>query len=666
MNIATQVLRAEAHAEIGDLIQRDAGLLIERWLQRASEEQPNAQRVHRAAVLDHLPKFLSQLGNSLAEHGDNNGKKHRAQAAQHGLQRWQTGWSLTELVRDYQILRLVILEHLEQSIERSLTCRETMAVGLSLDDAIAASVAEFVANRDGHIRQVEQERAERQTLLEDAQRKWQHIFQHANWGLALANPAADIFLEVNPAFAHMHGYAVEELVGRATHIMFAPEDAAHYSESLRQSTELGDYVYESMHQRKDGTRFPVLTHVTVVKDSAGKVLFRASAFQDITDRKRLEESLRRQADALREADQRKNVFLATLAHELRNPLAPILNAVEVLHLLDPADAGIRNAREVVERQVKQLGRIVDDLLDISRIAQGKLQLRLARVDLAALVTQAIATSGPLIESRQHEFSVNLPTEPLWLEVDPARLVQVIANLLNNSAKYTNPGGKLWLRGERVDQEIVISVKDTGVGIEPEMLSRIFDLFTQVDGSPERAQGGLGIGLTLVRKLVDLHSGQVIAKSEGQGRGSEFIVRLPAHSVSTSQEVPLPTSYSPTAIKRRVLIVEDDLDNRQTMKVLLELLGHEVFDAEDGLGGVEQAKKHKPEVALIDIGLPGLNGLQVAQQIREALGSDVLLIALTGYGQEEDRRQALEAGFNAHLVKPVELDQLNQLLSGTGK
>jgi PAS domain S-box-containing protein len=666
MNIATQALRAEAHAEIGALIQRDAGHLIERWSQRALEEQPNAQRLHRTALLDHLPGFLHQLGSSLAEHGDSNGKRHRAQAAEHGLQRWQTGWSLTELIRDYQILRLVILDFLEQALERALSCREAMAVGLSLDDAIGASVAAYVNNRDEHIRQVEQERAERQSSAEEAQRKWKHIFQHANWGLALANPEADTFLEVNPAFARMHGYAVEELVGQPVLLMFAPEDRSHFPEHIRLANELGDYVYESMHQRKDGTRFPVLTHVTLVKDDVGTARFRASAFQDITERKQLEESLRQQAEALKEADERKNVFLATLAHELRNPLAPILNAVEVLHLLDPANASVFKAREVIDRQVKLLSRIVDDLLDISRIAQGKLELRLARVDLAALVAQAIATSGPLIESRQHEFSVSLPTEPLWLEVDPARLVQIIANLLNNSAKYTNPGGKIWLRGEREGKESVISVTDTGVGIAPEMLGRIFDLFTQVDSSHERAQGGLGIGLTLVRKLVNLHGGRVIARSDGHGRGSKFIIRLPALSAPNPEDRPRQADTLTAAAKRRVLIVEDDPDNRQTMKVLLELLGHEVFDAEDGVQGVEQAKANKPEVALVDIGLPGLDGLHVAQQIREALGDKILLIALTGYGQEEDRRRALDAGFNAHLVKPVELEQLTQLLANSGK
>ncbi len=527
MSIDPRLIRSEEHREVGQLIRRDTGLLIERWMRRAVAEEPTAPRVHHAALLDHLPRFLEALGRSLSESDPEENGEHAAVAADHGEQRWETGWSLPEVVRDYQILRLVILEYLEESLERPLGGREAMAVGLALDEAITASVGMYVKNREEYIRQVEEERADHEKRAREEMRRWEQVFQSAGWGVAVIAPEGNALKAVNHAFARLHGYSVEELRDVALDALVAPAARAELAEHLRRADGDGHKVYELPHLRKDGTEFPVLTDVTSFRDEAGRVLYRAANFQDITERKALEEALRRRAELLLASDRRKDEFLAQLAHELRNPLAPILNSVQVLSLLRSSDPTLVQVREILERQTRQMVRLVDDLLDLSRIARGLVQLRKEPLDLAVVVRQAVQTSEPLLQSRGHRLTVELPEYPVRLQADQARLVQVLVNLLNNAAKYTDPGGHVELRGEREGDWAVVRVRDNGVGIPPEMLPRVFELFTQVEGSRERADGGLGIGLALVRRLVELHGGTVAAYSAGPGRGSEFIVRIPA-------------------------------------------------------------------------------------------------------------------------------------------
>jgi PAS domain S-box-containing protein len=525
MSIDPQLIRSESHQEIGTLIQRDAGVLIERWRQRALAEEPTARQVYRSALLDHLPTFLWTLGRSLAETGPLQTGQHCLVAAVHGDQRWDSGWSLPEVVRDYQILRLVILEYLEEALERPLSGREAMAVGLALDEAITASVGMYVKNREEHIRGLEQARLAEDQKAQDELRRWEEIFQSAGWGVAVL--ALDNTLQaVNHAFARLHGYDEGELHGRPLVELIAPAGRATWEAHVRAADGNGQQVYELPHLRKDGTTFPVLVNLTSFKDQEGQVMYRAASFQDITERKNLEEMLRDQAAALQASDRRKDEFLATLAHELRNPLAPILNSVQLLQLLGPVTPTLQQVREILDRQTRQMARLVDDLLDLSRVARGLVQLRRERLDLATVVRQAVQTSEPLVQSRQHHLSVSLPEGPLPLEADQTRLVQVLVNLLNNAAKYTDPGGRIDLRVEREGNEAVVRIRDTGVGIPPEMLPRVFDLFTQVEESRERSQGGLGIGLALVRRLVELHGGTVAAHSAGLGHGSEFVVRLP--------------------------------------------------------------------------------------------------------------------------------------------
>jgi signal transduction histidine kinase/DNA-binding response OmpR family regulator len=395
------------------------------------------------------------------------------------------------------------------------------------------------------------------------------------------------------------------------------------------------------------------------------------------ERSRLITELHHRADELAEADRRKDEFLAMLAHELRNPLAPILNAVHMLRLSEPRiDPVHRRAVSAMDRQVRHMIRLVDDLLDVSRITNGKIQLRKEAVSLDMVVEHAVQTSRPLIEDRHHELSIALPSRALLVAADPTRLTQIIANLLNNAAKYTDPGGTIMLRGEVEGDSVLLSVRDNGIGLAPEMLPKIFELFVQSERGADRAQGGLGIGLTLVRRLVEMHGGTITAHSEGVGQGSEFVVRLPFDpslqddvEVPTSRTTPLPGSEAPPpdteARSLHVLVVEDNDDIRETLKDLLELCGHEVDVAADGASGVERTLALRPDVALIDIGLPGLDGYEVARKLRAELGPEQKrpkLIALTGYGQPGDRQRALDAGFDAHLVKPVDYDDLAHLLT----
>ncbi len=368
---------------------------------------------------------------------------------------------------------------------------------------------------------------------------------------------------------------------------------------------------------------------------------------------------------LRDANRGKDDFLATLAHELRNPLAPIRNAVQIMRLHGTQDPMLVRAREIIERQVSQMARLIDDLVDVSRIHRGRVELRRQQMSVSEVIQHAIETCTPFVNARGHVLSVSLPTRDIQFDADPTRVEQIVANLLNNAAKYTEPGGRIGITAGTDADSVVIRVRDTGVGIAPDMLEHVFDMFTQADRSLDRSQGGLGIGLTLVRHLVELHGGTVTASSPGLGRGSEFTVRFPAATGDSfaARENVTEASARSAAGTKRVLIVEDNADSRETLHDLLRLWGHCVEVAEDGAEGVRKAIASQPEVAIVDIGLPGISGYDVAQEVRK--NSDpqrIFLIALTGYGQPEDRRRALEAGFDAHLLKPVDLDKLSRLLA----
>ena len=372
----------------------------------------------------------------------------------------------------------------------------------------------------------------------------------------------------------------------------------------------------------------------------------------------------RQCRALQDADRRKDVFLATLAHELRNPLAPIRNAVQILRVKGPPVPELEWARGVIDRQMQLMTTLIDDLLDISRIALGKLELRKERVALATVVQGAVETSRPLIDRLGHELVIALPPDPIPLGADLTRLAQVFVNLLNNAAKYSERGGRIRLTAERQGSDAVVSIKDTGIGIPADKLPHVFEMYTQVDRALERSEGGLGIGLSLVKQLVAMHGGSIEARSDGPDRGSEFVVRLPIDLSAQLKHRDTDSEQSATATGLRILVVDDNRDAADSLSMLLRFMGNEPRTAYDGIEAVTAAEEFQPDVVLLDIGLPRLNGYGAAQRIREQpWGKHMILIALTGWGQEDDRKRSKEAGFDNHMVKPVELPTLMTLLAG---
>jgi signal transduction histidine kinase len=382
----------------------------------------------------------------------------------------------------------------------------------------------------------------------------------------------------------------------------------------------------------------------------------------------LEASTARQtelAEQLRQADRRKDEFLALLAHELRNPLAPVRNAVTIMRMKKWEDPELTWCRDVIERQATQLTRLVDDLLDVSRITRGKITLRLERLDLATVIEAAVETSRPVIDAQQHELMVSLPKDRVRIEGDLTRLTQVVANLLNNAAKYQNERGRIELTARCEDGVAVISVRDQGVGIPPDMLAHVFELFSQGERAPDRAQGGLGIGLSLVKNLVEMHGGTVGASSGGLGKGCEFVVHLPCvvaePEALTSRAPDLASIAGGPSL--RVLVVDDSKDAAESLAKLLRLAGHEVLVAHDGQDALDLAAAQRPAVMLLDIGLPGMDGYEVCRRMRQQGFADARIIAVTGYGQERDRQRSREAGFDSHTVKPVDPSELMTLVAG---
>ena len=469
-------------------------------------------------------------------------------------------------------------------------------------------------------------------------------------------------LEFNPAAEQTFGYREDEIVGQElAALIIPPAIRDQHRRGLANYLVTGkgpvlDHRLELTGMRSDGTELPVeLTVTRILLD--GPPVFTAHV-RDITDRKELENQLRQYIADLSEADRRKDEFLAMLAHELRNPLAAIGYAMQLLSS-SPDQASV--ATEITQRQVGQLSHLIDDLLDVSRITTNRIQLRKEPVDAGELVSRAVVTARPAIEQHYHRLVVDVASQEMPLFADPTRIEQVIVNLLANAAKYTPEGGEISVKVYPEDEHAVIKVKDSGIGIPREMLTRVFELFTQVEPTLDRAQGGLGIGLTIVRHLTEMHGGTVSATSEGLGKGTEFSVRLPLSQIRAATTVPVATPTIRPGL--RVLVVEDNVDTARTMSLLLQQLGCATQEVHEGPPVVDAAKSFKPDAILLDVGLPGLDGYQIARLIRQTPElSQVRLIAVTGYGQQQDRERSINAGFDYHLVKPVQFDSLIAILA----
>ena len=461
--------------------------------------------------------------------------------------------------------------------------------------------------------------------------------------------------------------------------MVHPDDLAHVQATI--GAAIRDHRGYDLEYRilwPDGKVRWVMVRGRATYDVEGKPAHTLGLVLDITERKAAEtlltqqaEQLRQLSETLQEATRRKDEFLAMLAHELRNPLAPIVNALQILEQ-SPRPAQRDRAREIIGRQVGNMRRLVDDLLDVSRITTGKIILKRERLDLVAALRLTIEHCRPFIEECRHTLHVQLPDRPLFVDADPVRIEQITSNLLNNAAKYTEPGGSIRINAEALDGYARVRVEDDGIGIPPALLGSVFDLFTQGDRGPEQAHGGLGLGLTLVRSLVEMHGGEVQAESDGPGKGSRFEFRLPLASAAPS----IGRSDAPSArngsngsspSRRPVLVVDDNRDGAETLCELLRLWGYSVEVAHDGLSALERVRELAPGTVLMDIGMPGLNGYEVARRLRdEGSAPDAVLVAITGYGRREDVQQARDAGFDHHLTKPVDLSELRALMGRIGE
>ena len=494
--------------------------------------------------------------------------------------------------------------------------------------------------------------------LRESQARLEALFANAAVGIAELD-ADGRFTLVNDSLCRLLGETRGHLQSLPLSAIAHEEDREDVAGLVPRiaNGEIETFVGERRFVRRDGETAWLRLALAVARERHGEGVRCVAVIEDVTERKHAEEDLR-------EADRRKDEFLATLAHELRNPLAPIRNSLHIFRLAGVQDAAVSRVADMMERQVAHMVRMVDDLLEVSRVSRGKIELRKERVELAAVLRNAVDTSLPLIENAKHKLAIDMPGEALMLDADPVRLAQVFANLLNNSAKYTPPGGEIGVRVSVEDGMAVVCVKDNGEGIPRAMLGRVFNMFTQVN-TGSRAQGGLGIGLTLAKTLVHLHGGTIEGRSDGPGRGCEFVVRLPLALEAAAVQAPPLEPARAVAVPRmqRVLVVDDNHDAADSLGMLLKFLGAEVMAVHDGRSALAAMKTFRPTVVLLDLGMPEMNGLEVARRMREDPETQrTTLVALTGWGQREDRRRTHEAGFDYHLVKPADVGALQSILS----
>jgi PAS domain S-box-containing protein len=518
---------------------------------------------------------------------------------------------------------------------------------------------------------IEDDTARRRAVdaMKDSEIRYRRLFEHAKDGILILNVESGTIIDANPFMTTLLGYSHQDFLGKELWEIGLFRDIEESRAAYQELKAKGYVRYEDLPlETTTGKKVEVEFVSNVYAEDHHQVI--QCNIRDITERSRLQRQTQAQAAELADLDRRKGEFLALLGHELRNPLAPIVNAALLLRLHINRDRlnGVENpilaqSTSIIERQAGQLGLLVDELLEVTRITTGRIQLHREPIAFGAIMEHAVSTVRSLMDQRKHEVTLSLPTEAIWLNADAARLEQVLVNLLTNAAKYTDNSGHIWVTLQKVGTEAVVRVKDTGVGIAPEILPRIFDLFTQAKQSLDRSQGGLGIGLALVQRLVELHGGMVEATST-VGQGSEFVVRLPVIPPPERQSV-LPSAEIAERPRPslRVLAGDDNVDTVTTLAMLVRESGYDVRTAFDGSTVLEAALDYWPNVVLLDIGLPGMNGYEVAKQIRQqpALKNSVL-VAMTGYGQECDRKSSRDAGFDHHLVKPADFSKVLQILA----
>jgi PAS domain S-box-containing protein len=504
------------------------------------------------------------------------------------------------------------------------------------------------------------DRLHAEDVLAESEERFRQLAENVNEVFWMTDPQTTKMLYISPAYERVWGRSCQSLYENPRSFLDAvhPDDQERVRNAVLDHQSRGEQTDKEYRVvRPDGSIRWVRDRAFPVKDATGQFYRLVGIADDFTERKLAEQ-------ALREADRRKDEFLATLAHELRNPLAPIRIGLEIMRLAGNDQTAVEGVRTMMERQLEHFIRLVDDLLDLSRISTGKIKLHKERIDLAAAVYSALETCDPLVKQFDHELILRVPETPLYVDADETRLAQALCNLLTNAAKFSDRGGRIWLTAAQEGGEALVSVKDTGVGIPPHMLPKVFEMFTQVDRSLEKSHGGLGIGLSIVKRLVEMHGGTVEARSEGQGSGCEFLIRLPIaltlvpgqEQAGGNQKVARPMA------RHRILVADDNTDSASSLAMMLDLMGNDVRTAHDGLEAVAAAADYRPDLILLDIGMPKLNGYEACHRIREQpWGKSILIAAVTGWGHEDDRRRSREAGFNHHLIKPIGPDAVEKLL-----
>lgn len=506
------------------------------------------------------------------------------------------------------------------------------------------------------------ERRKAERALQESEERFRLLVEGTrDYAIFMLDPSGYI-VSWNGGAERIKGYQAEDIIGRHFSCFYPREDVERGwpDEELRRAKLEGRFEDEGWRIRKDGSRFWANVIITALRDETGELRGFSKITRDLTERRQLERA-KLHAEMMSDLSRRKDEFLAMLSHELRNPLAAILSAVQLLHLQQAQEPLHEQASAIIERQVERLTRIVDDLLEVSRVTTGKIRLEQGHLDLRAVVEHAVETVQPLTAQHKHALSTSLPEEPVCVFADPTRMEQVVINLLNNAAKYTDEGGQIWVSLDLIGQEARLRVRDNGIGISQELLPSIFDLFTQGARPLDRSQGGLGVGLTVVRRVVELHGGKVEAHSAGHGQGSEFVVFLPlAEPPRISVEPGRAISLGSRPL--RVLVVDDNRDVALGTALLLRHAGHEIRTAHSGNEALDVVLSFRPDAVLLDLGLPEMDGYEIARRLREKPEfKELILIAVSGYGQEADKRRSEDAGCDAHLVKPAEASKLIEVL-----